>query len=536
MNQILNSYNTRKYFKRLLLSFLCISIIPLGICVFAILYANYTMSMENYTKKAEAVSQDFVIKLEEAVFEYTNITKSIAANSNLWAVLESDSMAEYQAEVLPLLQQMMTGRENRIQIHILDVDNKSFQGLEGNDSSLYDTEIYAEWGLLYELSLNKTGAVLYGNHFEDANGRPVRLNVGQAIRNQEGDLLGYVVIDVYRETLLSLLSFAEGEGTEILLLDHNGITVLDTSGQADEGRLAPDGAGNGSNAVLSLLFKQERMPRIYAPQYSEALGFTLRTYLNIEEFYLGMDLLLQIAVFLFLITVLFCLLAASLLAKRLYEPVVEETRRQKDAEIKALQAQISPHFLYNMLNEIKALAKLGRVEEIAGFVVHLGRLLRRSITFSEAFVKVRDEVEFIKDYLSLQQIRYERSFDIQLDICDEIMECRIPKLILQPLVENSIIHGFSDRNKKHVIRITGKRPKDDRLCFEIYDDGIGVDDQYISYINNVEKGSGIYGGLGVENVQKRLLLTYGMEYGLHIESEIGEYTLVRIILPYSQTI
>lgn len=534
MNQISNTYSTHRYLQRLLLSFLCISILPLGACVIAILYANYKMSMETHTKKVQAVADDSVQKLEAAMFEYEHIAVSIAGNETVIRILEEDSQEGYEEEVRPLIASLLTGRENRIRIQILDSCSQDFPASGGVQASLYHTGIFAEWGILYGLSQPGANFILAGNPYIDENGRQLCLSLGNQVRDKRDKLIGYVVIEIYRDTLLELLSSAKSWETGILLLDPAGITVLDTTDRNREGRLDTGRRWGGNISFVQALTGNKKDSPIYADSRSAEYGFTLLSYQIISEFYAGMELLMRISLLLFCITVFFCLAAAALLAKHLYGPVVEETRRQKDAEIKALQAQISPHFLYNMLNEIKALAKLGRTGEIADFVIHLGRLLRHSITFQEAFVEVRCEIEFINDYLALQQIRYERSFSIGIDVETEIMGCRIPKLILQPIVENSIIHGFADQNKTHELRITGRR-EGSRICFEIYDDGVGVDEDYISYINNVEKGSGIYGGLGVENVQKRLLLTYGKEYGLHIDSRIGEYTRVNIVLPCKQT-
>lgn len=534
MAQLTDTYITRKYFNRLLKSFLCISIIPLAACVIAILYANYVVSMETYTRKGKTISDGFIEKLKEAVFEYENIASSIADNPDIIEMLKENQVDRYEQLTAPLIQSLLTGRESRIQIRILDYDNKGFWQYQDGFPSLYHTDIFAEWGPLHQLNVQEQQSLLICNPYTDQNDRIISASYGRKIIDGTGTLIGYVFIDIYRETLVGLLSAAEETDAGVIFCDRFNLIILDTAKENQEGRRLEPGSGTEHASFLRTIFNAKRNTHTHTQVFNNEYGFSLHTYLNISDFYTNMDLLIKVSFFLFCITVFFCQAAASFLAKRLYEPVVEETRRQKDAEIKALQAQISPHFLYNMLNEIKALAKLNRVDEIADFVVHLGRLLRRSITYKEAFVEVRDEIEFIKDYLALQQIRYERSFAIEMDLDEGVMNCRMPKLILQPIVENSIIHGFTDHKKQHLIRITGKSIDQKYLCFEIYDDGVGVDEDYIQYINNVEAGSGIYGGLGVENVQRRLLLRYGMEYGLHIQSTISKYTKVTIILPFEK--
>ena len=165
------------------------------------------------------------------------------------------------------------------------------------------------------------------------------------------------------------------------------------------------------------------------------------------------------------------------------------------------------------------------------FIIYKIRYRHIPICFDD-FVILRDDMKFVEDYICLQQIRYDQMFSVNISMDEEILDCRIPNLIIQPLAENAIIHGFTAGRDDYTLSITGKRDGE-KLHIEIYDNGIGVEKEYLKYINNVEKGVGLYGGLGVENVQKRLVLIYGMQYGIKMESEKGRYTKVIITLPYN---
>lgn len=584
MNETSSSYISRRYFKRLLLSFLCISILPLGICVGAILYGNYAMSIEKYTKHTEVISNQYLQKMNEIVVESEKIARSIARNKDMISLLQDNRNEDYEGIIDPIIEALATGRSNRLKIHILDVDSNRFHIGDQINYSFYNTDLFPEWGILYELSHVKGGTTVCANQYVDAFNRTISMSIGEVIRDANHKIIGYVIIDVYRDTLINQLSVAQGEEIQVILLDHKHMTILDMINPEREGKLAIKENKAAKLSFMKAILPGENGRRETVAKDSQNNHFYLYTHLNISDFYESMELLLKISSILLCITVLVCIVAASFVTRTLYSPlrtlldsmknitqgnieqriivkqnkndemvllaevfnkmldkmndllaqVIEETERQKNAEIKSLQAQISPHFLYNMLNEIKALAKLNRTDEISSFVIHLGRLLRRSITYKEDFGTVADEVGFVKDYLALQQIRYERSFHIEMDIPEDIMKCLMPTMILQPVVENSIVHGFTNSRKQHVIKIKGEIIEDDTILFEIYDDGVGVDENYMKYINNVEKSSGMYGGLGLENVQKRILLTYGEEYGVRIESVKDQYTLVRIILPYGK--
>lgn len=132
----------------------------------------------------------------------------------------------------------------------------------------------------------------------------------------------------------------------------------------------------------------------------------------------------------------------------------------------------------------------------------------------------------------MQKIRYENNFEVIIDIDESILNCKIPNLILQPIIENAITHGLESGENDAILKITGSRDDLGRVRLEIYDNGVGVDEDFIQYINDTRKSSSLYGGLGLENAQKRLLLTYGSDYGIKIESKKGSYTKVIVFLPY----
>lgn len=205
--------------------------------------------------------------------------------------------------------------------------------------------------------------------------------------------------------------------------------------------------------------------------------------------------------------------------------------RQLEAEIKALEAQINPHFLYNTLDTINWMAIDKEDYDISNAINSLATILRYAITNSNAMVEVRQELEWVKKYIYLQQIRLKNAFRYEVDAAPEILECKIHKLIFQPFIENSIIHGFEGLNREYVLKIKLEL-QEESIGISIYDNGKGIEPELVEEINN-KAFSSIDGGshIGMENVVSRLHMYYGENASIQVNSMIGEGTEVKIFIP-----
>jgi len=206
--------------------------------------------------------------------------------------------------------------------------------------------------------------------------------------------------------------------------------------------------------------------------------------------------------------------------------VEEKQRRLRISEASALQAQINPHFLYNTLDLIKWNAKLGNTAEVTKITVLLGKLLRSMANFEEDTVTVEEECNLIDRYLDIQAIHYGERLVIERNIPEAVMGLRIPKLILQPVVENSIVHGFDNRLGICRLRIsaTYEAPY---LAFLIEDNGPGIEPELLRTLLTRKSSSG---SIGLQNVHKRSHLHGDESCGLQISSTLGEGTSVRLVL------
>ena len=207
--------------------------------------------------------------------------------------------------------------------------------------------------------------------------------------------------------------------------------------------------------------------------------------------------------------------------------------REQEAEIRSLQAQINPHFLYNTLDTISWKVLLMGGEDISKVINALGEILRYNIRQSTKIVSLREEFQQIENYLFIQKVRYEDRFRIEYDIRQESLGMQIHKLLIQPIIENAIQHGLESKKSGGLLRIsTSIRGTDLEIC--IYDNGKGISRDRISQVLNSRIPEQPYernNHIGIYNVHKRIQHYYGQEYGITIESEVGQYTKVLITIP-----
>ncbi|GMQ64579.1 sensor histidine kinase [Vallitalea maricola] len=208
----------------------------------------------------------------------------------------------------------------------------------------------------------------------------------------------------------------------------------------------------------------------------------------------------------------------------------KEKERQEE-EIRALQAQINPHFIYNTLNCIKLMAMMAHKENIENMVYAFMELLGGMFKDSKMMITVENEIEYTKHYIHIMQVRYADSFDVTWDIDNSILNCLTLKLMLQPIIENAITHGISHNEERGLITIKGYK-NDDEIVFKVTDNGQGILPEKIKllFMEN-DTGTEKKPKVGIYNVNKRIKLNFGEEYGIYVESELNKYTQVTVRVP-----
>ncbi|UKS24102.1 sensor histidine kinase [Paenibacillus sp. HWE-109] len=215
----------------------------------------------------------------------------------------------------------------------------------------------------------------------------------------------------------------------------------------------------------------------------------------------------------------------------LFSQAVEEEAMKRKAEIKALQGQITPHFLYNTLNTIRWMAIIQKSDGIKEVVDALGRLLKNTFKEQSALTTVSEELSMIKDYIYIQQTRYREKFQVSYEIDEQLLLKKCVKFILQPIVENAIFHGIEPLEEPGFIRI--KIFTDHTtLQITVEDSGVGMSAFQVSRIlGSSFRSEDSFGGIGVQNVNLRIKMICGDLYGIQIDSQLGVYTKVHIVLP-----
>lgn len=217
--------------------------------------------------------------------------------------------------------------------------------------------------------------------------------------------------------------------------------------------------------------------------------------------------------------------------RNLMDDIVKEQEEKRKSELDALQAQINPHFLYNTLDSIVWMVETERYEEAISMVTALASLFRISLSKGKNIITIRDEVEHAKNYLSIQQIRFKNKFTSNFQIEPEILDCETIKLILQPIIENAIYYGMEFMDGDGQIQIHGYQKNGD-IYIEVQDNGMGIPNDVVEgLLSNPSRTRKRGSGIGMFNVHQRIKLYFGNEYGLEVESELDEGTIVRIHLP-----
>ena len=408
------------------------------------------------------------------------------------------------------------------------------------------------WGVLRRAGQSASLAYRFGAE-EDAAFRAAR-----AVRSYDGSILGYIVFTVRNDDLDHLFSGALGGTEDLLLLTRQWELAYGSRPAAAEScaaslrvrLLSGEDTGVDGATGMTLVLRQSLV--FSAP----VLGAFYLTSLMLGLLSLGL-----------------CLLCARWLSGNLSEPVdrlgramgrvmegdltvqlqtkrvdeleklahsfnqmtreyranlersVEHQRELNETRIRMMQAQLNPHFLYNTLDSMKWLGVTHQVPQIAELATDLAALLRFSISQAE-FVTLEEELEFIDRYLEIQYIRFEDRFACEIDVEERFQHCELPKLVLQPLVENAIIHGVADQTEGYITITAWEETGDLVIC--VQDNGCGIPTETLGKL----KSGGEPGKhLGLYNVNQILRLHYGQGYGVSAASAPGQGSRVMIRLP-----
>ena len=364
------------------------------------------------------------------------------------------------------------------------------------------------------------------------------LSVIQKVEDDNGEALGYVAADIKERAIYYeyLEAVNDEKITRILLVDGNN-EIVTSEDYSDLGKTFPEITDHDVPGVEGYIEKNGVISFFSRGSFSDC-----GLYLEVpkKEVLSGLS---QMRLFLIGIFGAVFVAAADEIGtlgkefnhmldyiEDLIAQVIEEEQQKKDAELEALQYQITPHFMYNTLNSIKFAAFLKGEKELAGLIGDFVELLQASINKKGSFLSVADEIHILKNYIHLQDFRYQGSFQVEYEISEEAYRCYIPRLILQPLVENALLHGIDIKRQTGKIWISGK-VKEGELILIVKDNGRGMTEAQIRDLlgSRAKKTKGL-SAVGVPNVKERLELYYGEKGGMKYDSS-SNGTIVTVFLP-----
>ncbi|WKA55496.1 cache domain-containing sensor histidine kinase [Planococcus shixiaomingii] len=209
--------------------------------------------------------------------------------------------------------------------------------------------------------------------------------------------------------------------------------------------------------------------------------------------------------------------------------VVQAQQKQRSAELSALQHQINPHFLYNTLASVKFMVQQGKKEKATDMIHALISLLQNALSNVDQTITVEQEIKDLKNYVLINQARYGDRIKVNFFISPDCLDCQLPKLILQPFIENAFFHAFNEKKEGFIQILIGQ--KGDNLLCEIGDNGDGMEMKGDHTKEDIKEKRHLFSGIGIRNVHERIQLLYGEEYGVEIASKKGEGTRIKVELP-----
>jgi two-component system sensor histidine kinase YesM len=221
--------------------------------------------------------------------------------------------------------------------------------------------------------------------------------------------------------------------------------------------------------------------------------------------------------------------------RELLDAKLQEQDNLKKAELRALQAQINPHFLYNTLDTIIWMAESKKTEDVVQLVSALSNFFRISLSKGEDWITIGEEVERTRSYLMIQKMRYRDVLDFAIDVDGTVVQSTVLKLVLQPLVENALYHGVKPKRQGGTIRVRAQQRNEAEVLLEVHDDGVGMAPERVLQISSALSedldANHPESGFGLVNVNRRIKLYYGRQYGLSVRSDEGRGTCVGIVIP-----
>ena len=549
----------RSFRNRMFVTVLLATLLPLMLCGVLMMQVQLLRSEVNLRKQAEEQLAELEQVLEDVCAACERMTGRLADSTVVRSALRrggGDSRTLYQV----LFQTTVELRE----LAQFDIYDSAGECCYTTGSTLPAERLDPDWGVLYAA---RQAEVLV---FRAGEGSAA-LVASQAIRSYDGTILGYVVVTMGQSSFDQLFKGLYTTTSEVLLLSPQWQSIYYSRPALAEATV---------DSLRRQLLAGEPLTGTEGEYHfftarSQTTGFSLilqqpRTFTTQV-----MDSIYMVSILMVALCLLLCLWCAWGLSRHLTQPIhqldeamgqvekgnfdvhletgredelgrlsnrfnrmaeeyrlnlqrsVQRQRELNETQLRMMQAQLNPHFLYNTLDSMKWLGVTHQVPQVATLATDLATILRAGISGDE-IVTLEQELELIERYIDIQLIRFEDRFTCEIDITEQFQSCLVPKLVLQPLVENAIIHGVADREEGY-IKLWAEE-EDGDLLLSVTDNGCGIPPETLARLNSEDKR--VPGGhLGLFNVDSIVRLHFGAKYGISARSAPGEGSCVQLRLP-----
>ncbi len=558
--------------------------------IFLVIAMNYTKKTiyENSINYSTQIIRQVNSDIDNYI-DYMENTSSLMAKSTDVAKYffdEHQSEEEQQEEKKRILTQFATIKESRNDIsNVAAVSNGGKYIVNDEEGTLTEYINVQSLDWYQQALLSKSGIAVSSSHVQNAIPTSYKwvITLSRAlVNNQTGKREGVFFMDLNYSAISDLCNNNNiGEKGYIFILDENGNVIYHPKQQLMYGGLMVEHISEIMDCKEDYLeINKEGENKLYTMSKSDKTGWTVVGVMDTTELLKNSKQTqlnyITVAALLLLATILISSLISreitrpilrlrdsmsmveagkfqqanvevttsneigsltksfNVMTKRIQELMEQNVAAQKEkrkSEMKALQAQINPHFLYNTLDSIIWMAEAGQNDDVVLMTSALAKLLRQTISNDKEQVTIEEEINYVQSYLTIQKMRYQDKLEYSIDVDSEICHVPIIKFAIQPLVENAIYHGLKYKDSKGRLSIRGY-VRGKKAYITITDDGVGMDEETLQHIfDEKEKKKHKSNGVGVPNVQKRLQLYYGTDYGISYISRQGEGTVATVSIP-----
>lgn len=557
----------RKSFRReLLLCFVAVALLPLILTSCFLIQLFQVKLAADYKKQGLEQAENIENILHTQFTHFEGVAEQICTDDVVVLSMQNQTQSE-ENEIYSRLYAATTGIRDRAQfdIYTREGECKCTTGI-----ATADTEIPDYWGILRVAEAHPEDLIIQSKK-DYTQASDILLQAARGIQDEEENIVGFLIISLRAENFEQILEGLYSGQDGICILNRFWENIYST-GIAEKQDIA--------DALREIALAGQKVPENYQDHhiciseipdtglYSVYLHRTALTEDNIRTMY-------RVSFFMALVSLMLCVVVSVNLSKNLTNPLSRmkdamqevqkgnlmiqmkadrqdefgslakhfntmtvklkeymdhQVRQQKEldeANIAMMQAQLNPHFLYNTLDTMKWMAKANGIPELAVMATRLAKILRAAIS-KDSFISLEEELELVESYAEIQKIRFQDAFCFTVQVPEELLDCILPKLMIQPLVENAVLHGLADRRDGHVtVKV---HSVEESLIIEVEDDGCGIPEDVLEELKS-RSGRKQTGHIGFRNVDTIIRLNYGEAYGLKVDTPDTGGTRIIIEIP-----